>query len=78
MNHNVVARNYNLSVWYPATSPICGLDNYRLESMAHLLHGCKEFEDNYSKRHDNTVGKVAEESKHSWLFDLQIKQLAQF
>ena len=48
MKHNVVACNYTLSIWYPATLPICSLDSYRLESMAHLLNGCKEFKDNYS------------------------------
>ena len=61
--HNVEACNYTLSIWYPATSLICSLDSYRLESMAHLSNGCKEFKD-YSKRHDKIVGKVAEELKH--------------
>ena len=64
MKHNVVACNYTLSIWYTATSPNCSLDNYRLESMAHLVNGCKEFKDNYSKRHDKIVGKLAEELKH--------------
>ena len=69
MKHNVVAWNHTLSIWYPATSPICSLDNYRLKNMAHLLNGCKEFlKDNYSKRHDKIVGKVAEELKHFWPF----------
>ena len=68
MKHNVAACNYTLSIWYPAISPICSLDNYRLESMTHLLNGCKEFKDNYSKRHDKIVGKVAEELKHFWPF----------
>ena len=36
IKHNVVACNYALSLWYPATSPICSLDNNRCESMAHL------------------------------------------
>ena len=68
MKHNVVACNYTLSIWYPATSPICSLENYRLESMAYLLNGCKEFNDNCSKRHDKIVGKVSEELKHFWPF----------
>ena len=29
MKHNVVACNYTLSIWYPATSPICSLDSYQ-------------------------------------------------
>ena len=36
--------------------------------MAHLLNGCKEFKDNYSKCHDKIVSKVAEELKHFWPF----------
>ena len=68
MKHNIVTCNYTLSIWYPATSLICSLDNYRLESMAHLLNGCKEFKDNYSKRHDKIISKVAEGLKHFWPF----------
>ena len=63
MKHNVVACNYTLSIRYP-TSLICN----RLESMAHLLNGCKEFKDNYSKCHDKIVGKVTKKLKHFWPF----------
>ena len=37
------------------------LDGYHLESMSHVLNGCKKFSNNYSKRHDRVVEKIAEE-----------------
>ena len=58
MRHNVTACNYTLSLWY-GSSPTCALDGYRLESMAHLLNGCKEFKDVYTSRHDKIVSKLA-------------------
>ena len=32
-------------------------DGYRLESMSHILNGCKEFQNNYVARHDRIVEK---------------------
>ena len=74
----VVACNYTLSIWYPATSLITSLGNYKLESMAHLLNGCNEFKDNYLKRHDKIVGKVEEDfKKEFWPFMSTTRQLVQ-
>ena len=39
------------------------LDQYKLESTAHILSGCKEIKNNYSKRHDYMVEKIASELK---------------
>ena len=44
----------------------CALDGYRLESMAHLLNGCKEFQDIYSSRHDKIVSKLEIELGPFW------------
>ena len=60
MRHNVLGCNYTLSIWY-GSSPRCLLDNYRLESMAHLLNSCSEFKDVYSSRHDKIVNKLGQE-----------------
>ena len=65
MRHNVTACNYTLSLWY-GSSPTCALDGYRLESMAHLLNGCKEFKDVYSSRHDKFVSKLEIELGPFW------------
>ena len=42
---------------------VCHLDQYKLESMAHILNGCKEIKNNCSKRHDYVVEKIASELK---------------
>ena len=65
MRHNVTSCNYTLSLWY-GSSPTCALDGYRLESMAHLLNGCKEFKDVYSSRHDKIVSKLEIELGPFW------------
>ena len=49
-----------MSIWY-GSSRQCPLDNFRLESMAHLLNSCSEFKDIYSARHDKTVNKLGQE-----------------
>ena len=59
--HNVLPCNYMLSLWYANKTPTCSLDGYYLESMSHVLNGCKKFSNNYSKRHDRVVEKIAEE-----------------
>ena len=60
IRHNVSGCNYTLSIWY-GSSPRCPLDNYRLESMAHLLSSCSEFKDVYSARHNKIVNKLGQE-----------------
>ena len=62
--HNVVLCNYSLSIWYPQQSPDCKIDGYHLESMGHILNGCKEFRNNYSTRHDTIVEKIASELRN--------------
>ena len=62
MHHNVLGCNYTLSIWYHSSLQ-CPLDNYRLESMAHLLNSCSEFKDVYSERHDKIVDKLGQELK---------------
>ena len=61
--HNVMPCNYTLSLWYPEQSAACQLDNYHLESMSHILNGCKQLQKNYTKRHDRILEKVADELK---------------
>ena len=60
VRHNVLGCNYTLSIWY-GSSLRCPLDNYRLESMAHLLNSFSEFKDVYSARHDKIVNKFGQE-----------------
>ena len=59
--HNVLPCKYTLSRWYANKNPTCSLDGYNLESMSHVLSGCKKFGNNYSKRHDRVVEKSSEE-----------------
>ena len=61
--HNVIKCNYTLSLWYDNVDPKCQLCNYPLESMAHVINGCKKLRDNYSVRHNVIVNKVSEELK---------------
>ena len=42
-------------------SRACQLDNYHLESMSHILNGCKQLQKNYTKRHDRIPGEIADE-----------------
>ena len=60
MRHNVLPCNYTLNIWHK-TPPECIIDNYRLESMAHILTSCVEFKDFYSIRHDTIVNKIGSE-----------------
>ena len=39
----------------------CTFDGYRLESMSHILNGCKEFRNNCVARHDRIVEKISSE-----------------
>ena len=59
--HNVLPCNYTLSIWYPGQSLACTFNGYRLESMSHILNGCKEFRNNYVTRHDRIVEKISSE-----------------
>ena len=52
-----------MSLWYPEQSAAGQLDNYHLESMSHILNGCKQLQKNYTKRHDRILGKIADELK---------------
>ena len=54
---NVTPCNYTLSLWYTQTSAACELDQFRIESMARILNGCKQFKNNYSSRHNRIVDK---------------------
>ena len=62
--HNVLSCHFTLSLWYPEHSPERPLDRYKLESISHVLNGCKEIKNNYSKRHDAILDKVVSELKH--------------
>ena len=64
--HNVIPCNYTLSLWYPQHEPACTIDNYPKETVSHLLNSCKNFKDNYSKRHDRIVDKLSEELSDYW------------
>ena len=59
--HNVMPCNYILSLWYPEQSAEYQLDNYHLESMSHILNGCKQLQKYYTKRHDRILEKIADE-----------------
>ena len=58
---NVLPCNYTLSHWYTNKNSTYSLDGYYLESMSQVLNGCRKFSNNYSKRHDRVVEKIAEE-----------------
>ena len=62
--HNVLPCHYPLSLWYPEHSPECRLDGYYLHSISHILNGCKEIKNNYSKRHDYILEKISSELRH--------------
>ena len=55
--------NYTLSLWNPEQYAACKLDNYHLESMSHILNGCKQLQKNYTKWHDRILEKIADELK---------------
>ena len=62
--HNVLPCHYTLSLWYPEHSPECCLDGYYLDCMSHILNGCKEIKNSYSKRHNYILEKISSELKH--------------
>ena len=63
--HNVLPCFYTLSLWYSNQPANCVLDDYRIESTAQVLNGCKNLRGNYSKRHDRIVEKIGGEIKTS-------------
>ena len=66
LKHNVLPCNYTLSKWYESVSQVCSLDGFEVESMSHVLNSCKQFRNNYSRRHDKLVDKVDQELKSYW------------
>ena len=69
LKHNVIQCNYTLSRWYRNISQVCSLDGYSIESMSHILNSFKEFQINYSKRHDKLVDKIYQELQPFWSRD---------
>ena len=63
--HNVLPCFNTLSLWYSNQSVNCVLDDYRIESTAHVLNGCKNLRGNYSNRHDRIVEKIGGDNKRS-------------
>ena len=58
LQHNLLPCNYTLSKWHESVSQVCSLNGYDVESMSHVLNSCKQFRNNYSRRHDKLVDKV--------------------
>ena len=56
---------YTVSLWYSNQPANCILDDYRIESTAHVLNGCKNLRGDYSKRHDRIIEKIGGEMKTS-------------
>ena len=66
LKHNVLPCNYTLSKWCESVSQVCSPGGYDIESMSRVLNSCKQFRNNYSKRHDKLVDKVDQELKSYW------------
>ena len=65
MRYNVLSCNVTLSKWNGVDAK-CVIDGYPIESMAHLLNSCKEFNRNYSARHDKICNKLCFELPGLW------------
>ena len=48
-----------LSMWCPEHIPECQVDDYKFESMAHILNGCNEMKNNCSTRHGYIDDEIA-------------------
>ena len=55
---NILPTNYTKYIWNRENNPRCGFCGYPTESIAHVLNGCKEFRNFYSRRHDYIVNNI--------------------
>ena len=59
----ILPTEYIKYMWNSENDPVCRLCKSKREYMSHVLNGCKELSNFYSRRHDRIVDKLAEELK---------------
>ena len=55
---NILPTNFTKHIWNKENNPACTFCNNDTESMAHVLNGCRQFQNYYSSRHDRIVLKI--------------------
>ena len=57
---SILPTNFTLHLWNGDHNPECPFCHRHTESVAHILNGCNEFKNFYSRRHDRIVNKIDE------------------
>ena len=60
---NILPTEYTKYLWNKENNPFCRLCKSKREYMSHVLNGCIEFKNFYSRRHDRIADKLVEEFK---------------
>ena len=55
---SLLPTNFTLHIWNREHDPLCPFCGNHTESMAHLMNGCHEFRNFYSRRHNRIADKV--------------------
>ena len=55
---SLLPTNFTLHIWNRENDPLCPFCRNHTESMAHLMNGCHEFRNFYSRRHNRIADKV--------------------
>ena len=55
---SLLPTNFTLHIWNREHDPLCPFCRNHTESMAHLMNGCHEFRNFYSRRHNRIADKV--------------------
>ena len=63
---NILPTEYTKFIWDKNNAPICRLCRAKPEYISHVVNGCSEFKNFYSRRHDRIVDKIADEVKSKY------------
>ena len=62
---SLLPTNFTTYIWNRANSPTCPFCRRHTESIAHLMNGCYEFRNFYSRRHNRIAERIAQEIRSS-------------
>ena len=76
---NILPTNFTKHIWNNENNPQCYFCKHATESMAHVLNGCKQFQNYYSRRHNRIVSSIFNFLKQYCIdgFSIQTEKMAE-
>ena len=62
---SLLPTNFTTYIWNRDNNPMCPFCRRHTESVAHMMNGCSEFRNYYSKRHNRIGNKIAQEIRNT-------------